>query len=68
VDEARRGGRKFAPLPPGVVKVRLEGQSAPGLAAQLTALPGVTVITGPDTYPGDRVYLLVQVKEDRNDG
>lgn len=57
--ESRRSDRKFAPLPPGVVRVRLEGESAAGLAAQLTALPGVQVVTGPDEYPGGRLYLTV---------
>ncbi len=60
----RRDGRKFAPLPPGVVRVRLEGESASGLAAQLAALPGVEVITGPDEYPGDRLYLTVKLSEE----
>ena len=55
--------RKFAPLPPGVVQVRLRGESAPGLAARLTAMPGVQVVTGPDEYPGDRLYLTVSVSE-----
>lgn len=58
-----RSERVFAPMPPGVVKVRLTGSAAPDLAAQITALPGVTVVTGPDTYPGDRVYLLVRLTE-----
>jgi hypothetical protein len=57
--ESRRGGRKFAPLPPGIVRVRLEGESAPDLVAQMAALPGVSVVTGPDEYPGDRLYLTV---------
>lgn len=59
----RRGGRKFAPLPPGVVRVSLKGQSAPGLAKRLADMPGVTVLTGPDAYPGDRLYLMVQISE-----
>ncbi len=59
--ESRSGDRKFAPLPPGIVKVRLEGESAADLAAQLTALPGVSVVTGPDEYPGGRLYLIVSV-------
>jgi hypothetical protein len=58
-----RGDRKFAPLPPGIVRVRLEGESAPGLAAQLTGMPGVQVVTGPDEYPGGRLYLTVAVSE-----
>lgn len=57
--EHRRAGRKFAPLPPGIVRVRLEGGSAPGFASRLAALPGVKVITGPDEYPGGRIYLVV---------
>jgi hypothetical protein len=56
-----RGDRQFAPLPPGIVRVRLEGQSAAGLAARLTAMPGVSVVTGPDAYPGERLYLTVSV-------
>lgn len=62
--ESRRGGRKFAPLPPGIVRVRLEGESAANLAGLLTALPGVEVITGPDEYPGDRLYLTVKLSEE----
>jgi len=61
---ARKGrGRRFAELPPDVVRIRLEGQSAQGLADQITRLPGVKVVTGPDAYPGDRVYLTVMVSE-----
>lgn len=63
----RRGDRKFAPLPPGIVKVRLEGDSAPGLAAQMLALPGVEVVTGPDEYPGNRLYLTVSLAKEEND-
>lgn len=59
----RRGGREFAPLPPGVVRVRLEGQPAADLARQLLALPGVQVVTGPDAYPGDRLYMIVTVDD-----
>lgn len=59
----RRGERVFAPLPPGVVKVRLTGSASADLARQITALPGVTVVTGPDAYPGDRLYLLVRLSE-----
>jgi hypothetical protein len=58
---SRRGGREFAPLPRGVIRVRLEGESAPVLAAALASLPGVAVVTGPDAYPGDRLYLTVAV-------
>ena len=62
--DSRRGDRKFAALPPGVVRVRLEGSSAPGLASRLTSMPGVSVVTGPDEYPGDRVYLTVMLSEE----
>jgi hypothetical protein len=58
---ADRGGRKFAPLPPGIVRVRLEGQSAAGLAERLASITGVSVVTGPDSYPGERLYLTVSV-------
>jgi hypothetical protein len=63
-----RGDRKFAPLPPGIVRVRLEGESAPGLAARLTAMPGVQVVTGPDEYPNGRLYLTVAVSEQETHG
>lgn len=35
-----RRQREFAPLPPGIVKVRLQGESASVLAALLPTLPG----------------------------
>jgi hypothetical protein len=57
--DSRRAGRKFAPLPPGIVRVRLEGESAGELAARLAAIPGVSIVTGPDEYPGNRLYLTV---------
>jgi hypothetical protein len=63
-----RDARTFATLPEGVVRVRLEGQSAAGLAKRLTALPGVTVVTGPDSYVGDRLYLTVMVSEGKEAG
>jgi hypothetical protein len=61
-------GRTFAPLPPGIVRVRLEGESAGDLAGQLAGLPGVRVVTGPDVYPGDRdrVYLVVELDDCTN--
>ena len=55
-------GRQFAPLPPGIVRVRLEGESAGDLAARLAVMPGVSVVTGPDAYPGGRLYLTVSVE------
>jgi len=57
---AYRIGRRLAP---GIVRIRLEGESAPGLAARLTALPGVQIVTGPDEYPNGRLYLTVSVSE-----
>jgi len=59
-----RGDRKFADLPPGIVQVRLRGESAGDLAARLTAMPGVSAVTGPDEYPGDRIYLTVSLTEE----
>lgn len=56
-----RRQREFAPLPPGIVKVRLQGESARDLAALLTALPGVAIVTGPDAYDGERLYLTVAI-------
>jgi hypothetical protein len=57
-----RRQREFTPLPPGVVKVRLEGTSSAHLCAALANLPGVAVVTGPDIYyPGPRYYLTVAV-------
>lgn len=61
--EDRRGGRKFAPLPPGIVRVRLEGESRGDLAARMAAVPGVSVVTGPDEHPGGRMYLIVALAE-----
>lgn len=56
-------GRKFAELPPGIVQVRLRGESGAHLASQLASLPGVKVVTGPDAYSGDRLYLTVAVDD-----
>lgn len=56
-----RRQREFAPLPPGIVRVRLQGESAHALAALLPALPGVAVVTGPDVYDGDRLYMTVAI-------
>ena len=58
-----RRGRSFAPLPPGIVQVKLRGESAGNLAAQLTSMPGVKVVAGPDAYDGDRLYMTVEVDE-----
>ena len=57
-----RRQREFAPLPPGIVQVRLKGESARDLAALLAGLPGVAVVTGPDAYDdGRRLYLTVAI-------
>ncbi len=58
-----RRGRTFAPLPPGIVQVRLRGESGAHLVSQLASLPGVKVLTGPDAYDGDRLYLTVAVDD-----
>lgn len=56
---------EHAPLPPGIVRVRLQSGdgTAERLAARLAQVPGVEVLTGPDRYPGGRVYLTVRVTE-----
>lgn len=58
-----RQRREFADLPPGVVKVRLEGDTvgADVLARILRDHPAVEILTGPDHYGGGRQYLLVKV-------
>jgi hypothetical protein len=58
-----RQRREFADLPPGVVKVRLQGDTvgADVLAAILGDHPAVEILTGPDRYDGGRRYLLVKV-------
>jgi len=63
-ERSRRGDRTFAPLAPGIVQVRLRGESAADLAARLAAMPGVSVVTGPDEYPGERLYLTVSLSEE----
>jgi len=59
---ARRRG-EHAPPAPGVVKVRLTGDtfSSDVLVQILRDHPSVEILTGPDKYDGDRQYLLVQV-------
>lgn len=56
-----RRQREFAPLPPGIVKVRLSGESSRDLADLIAGLPGVAVVTGPDAYDGERLYLTVAI-------
>lgn len=54
---------EHAPLPPGVVRVRLQSSdsAADGIAAALRAMPGVEILSGPDKYSGGRLYLMVRV-------
>lgn len=58
--------REFSEPAPGVVKVRLQGDTvgADVLAVILRDHPAVEVLTGPDRYDGGRQYLLVRVRTD----
>lgn len=58
---ARR--REFSEPAPGVVRVRLAGDTfaADVLAQILRDHPSVEVLTGPDRYDAGRHYLLVRV-------
>jgi hypothetical protein len=55
--------REFSEPAPGVVKVRLQGDTvgADVIARILADHPAVEVLTGPDRYDGGRQYLLVKV-------
>ena len=55
-----------APLPPGVAKVRLSGDTvaADVLTAILRAHPAVEILTGPDKYDDGRAYLTLRVRLD----
>jgi hypothetical protein len=54
---------EHAPLAPGVVRVRLQGDSAAdAIAGILRDHPAVEVLTGPDRYDGGRQYLMVRVR------
>jgi hypothetical protein len=56
---------EHAPTAPGVVKVRLQGDSAADvIAGILLAHPAVEILTGPDRYDGGRQYLMVRVRAD----
>lgn len=59
-------GREFAEPAPGVVKVRLSGDTvgADVIAAILRDHPAIEVLLGPDRYDGDRQYLTVRVRMD----
>jgi hypothetical protein len=58
--------REFSEPAPGVVKVRLQGDTvgADVIAHILRAHPAIEVLTGPDRYDGGRQYLLVRVRMD----
>jgi hypothetical protein len=58
--------REFSEPAPGVVRVRLQGDTvgADVLARILADHPAVEVLTGPDRYEGGRQYLLVRVRMD----
>jgi hypothetical protein len=55
--------REFSEPAPGVVKVRLQGDTvgADVIARILRDHPAIEVLTGPDRYDGGRQYLLVKV-------
>lgn len=55
--------REFSEPAPGVVRVRLAGDTfaADVLATILREHPSVEILTGPDLYDGGRQYLLVRV-------
>ena len=57
---------EHAPLPPGVARVRLSGDTvaADVLTAILRAHPAVEILTGPDKYDDGRAYLIVRVRMD----
>jgi hypothetical protein len=58
-----REHREFSEAAPGVVRVRLQGDTfGAGVLAQiLRDHPAVEVLTGPDRYSGGRQYLLVRI-------
>jgi hypothetical protein len=55
--------REFAEAAPGVVRVRLQGDTvgADVIARILRDHPAIEVLTGPDRYDDGRQYLLVKV-------
>lgn len=56
---------EHAPLAPGVVRIRLQGDAAADVVAGiLRDHPAVEILTGPDRYDGARQYLMVQVRTD----
>ena len=60
---------EHAPLAPGVVRVRLQGDaSADEIVRILRDHPAVEVLTGPDLYSGGRQYLMVRVRADDGPG
>jgi hypothetical protein len=58
-----RRHREFSEPAPGVVRVRLQGDTvgADVIARILRDHPAIEVLTGPDRYDGGRQYLLVKV-------
>jgi hypothetical protein len=60
---------EHAPLAPGVVRVRLQGDDAADvIAGILRDHPAIEVLTGPDLYSGGRQYLMVRVRADDGPG
>jgi hypothetical protein len=60
---------EHAPLAPGVVRVRLQGDaSADEIVRILRDHPAVEVLTGPDLYSGGRQYLMVRVQAGADSG
>ena len=58
-----RQRREFSETAPGVVRVRLAGDTFASdvLVTILHEHPSVEILTGPDKYDGGRQYLLVRV-------
>jgi hypothetical protein len=60
---------EHAPLAPGVVRVRVQGDSAANeIVRILREHPAVEVLTGPDLYSGGRQYLTIRVAGRDADG
>lgn len=66
----RQQRREFAETAPGAVRVRLAGDTFASdvLVQILRDHPSVEIMTGPDRYDGDRQYLMVRVRTDREAG
>lgn len=61
---------EHAPPAPGVVKVRLQGDTFASdvLVQILRDHPAVEILTGPDLYSGGRQYLMARVRPDGTPG